>query len=169
MSESRKKFYLQGGIHPMLGKKHSLDARKKNSEANSGAKSSKWKGGRRPASNGYVWVYSPSHPFKSCQNRVLEHRLVMEKKLGRFLTKKEVVHHINGIRDDNRIENLVITTASVHAATHNKERIWKEASKEKQRIKTEKMKRNEKGRFVRNGSLPTTMVPGGALPFINVK
>lgn len=66
---------------------------------------SKWKGGRTKG-NGYVHIWAPEHPAATSQGRVPEHRLVMEDSLGRPLTKDESVHHKNGIRDDNRIENL---------------------------------------------------------------
>jgi len=57
-------------------------------------------------SSGYVMIYIPEHPYASVRNTVLEHRLVMEKHIGRTLLPEEVVHHINGVKDDNRIENL---------------------------------------------------------------
>jgi hypothetical protein len=48
-----------------------------------------------------------------------EHRFLMERMLGRFLRDGEVVHHINHNRADNRIENLMVTTASEHARRHH--------------------------------------------------
>jgi len=55
---------------------------------------------------GYILILSKNHPFGDRDGYVYQHRLVMEEKIGRFLEKKEVVHHINGIRHDNRIQNL---------------------------------------------------------------
>lgn len=56
--------------------------------------------------SGYVLLYLPNHPNCSVNGQYAEHRLVMEQKIGRYLVKNENVHHINGVRDDNRPENL---------------------------------------------------------------
>lgn len=80
-----------------------------------------WKGGRFKCSNGYILVRADGHPFSDRKGYVKEHRLTMEKHIGRFLKPEEIVHHKNGKRDDNRIENLeLLESLSDHAKTHNK-------------------------------------------------
>lgn len=71
----------------------------------SGDKNPAWKGGVRHAL-GYVYILHHNHPNSNDKGYVAEHRLVMEKKLGRYLKTEEKIHHINGIKSDNRIENL---------------------------------------------------------------
>lgn len=63
---------------------------------------------RHNSGSGYVYVHAPSHPQAQGKSYkyLLEHRLVMEKKIGRYLMVGENVHHINGIKTDNRPENL---------------------------------------------------------------
>jgi hypothetical protein len=129
-----KKETMKGKNNPFYGKKHTPEAIEKNRQGHLGQESwnkgkigvyseetlSKmreakakqtgerhpcWKGGRRKH-NGYIFIYSPNHPYKRKNNVVAEHRLVMEKHLNRFLQPQEVVHHINKDKLDNRIENL---------------------------------------------------------------
>ena len=78
-----------------------------------------WKGGRCLTSGGYWYVYKPDHPHAAERNQyVMEHRLVMEEKLGRYLEPNEIVHHINGDSKDNRPENLEVIARSVHVHNH---------------------------------------------------
>ena len=76
-----------------------------------------WKGGRYKA-GGYIHVYDPGNPFIA-RKYVKEHRFVMEKYLGRYLRPDEIVHHINGVKDDNRIENLELATTRTHHPGHD--------------------------------------------------
>ena len=82
-----------------------------------GHRNSRWKGGRRRRKDGYIIVYSPGHPF-ACKNFVLEHRLVVEASIGRYLLPHEVVHHKNKNRSDNRQENLLLTSHREHMHHH---------------------------------------------------
>ena len=70
------------------------------------------------SSEGYVLikVYPEDffYPMVNGGNYVFEHRLIVAKRLGRCLAKNEVVHHLNGIKDDNRSENLVLVLRENH-------------------------------------------------------
>jgi hypothetical protein len=68
----------------------------------SGNKHYNWQGGKITTKDGYIKIKNQSKKYE------FEHRVVMEQKLGRKLDICERVHHINNIRDDNRIENLIL-------------------------------------------------------------
>jgi hypothetical protein len=76
-----------------------------------------WKGGRSKVTGGYIKLLMPEHPDSRTDGYVLEHRIVMEKMLDRRLLPIEEVHHKNGIKTDNRPENLELVLKYKHNGT----------------------------------------------------
>ena len=89
---------------------------------------SKWKGGRCINTHGYVLIYLKTDDFfypmatqGKTRHYVPEHRLVMAQSLGRNLQPWEIVHHKNGNKGDNRIENLELTAGlGEHSTQHSR-------------------------------------------------
>ncbi len=117
----------KGMISPMKGKTHSFATREKNRKSHLKlfqdiTKHPRYKFGKFIDAKGYVMIptskwrscHSPKHNGKRQRIYRLEHRVIMEKILNRSLEKYELVHHKNGIKTDNRPENLTILTNSNH-------------------------------------------------------
>lgn len=94
------------------GHKHRPSTLKKLSDAKIGSKNPMWKGGRISDGHGYIKLKIAPKKYR------LEHRVIMEEHIGRKLNKYEHVHHINGIKNDNRLENLIILLKSDHHKIH---------------------------------------------------
>lgn len=93
----------------------------------SGALNPNWKGGQVIKIDGRVLLFRPDHPNASKDGYVLRYRLVMEEKLGRYLTESEIVHHKNEDTSDDRPDNLeLMPTPSDHARLHSTTRIRNE-------------------------------------------
>ena len=94
------------------GHKNQIDGTKK---ALTGKPSwNKGKGKRYIFDRGYKYILMPEHPMARKNGYIAEHRLVMSKYLKRELYQNELIHHINGIKDDNRIENLSLLKKTTH-------------------------------------------------------
>lgn len=70
-----------------------------------------WKSGKR-ISYGYSQLYLPEYPSANESGYIAEHHYIMEKHLGHYLTPDETVHHKNGVKNDNRIENLELWSSN---------------------------------------------------------
>jgi len=86
---------------------------KKGIPNNVGKDNPNWKGGYA-RKDGYIMILAHNHPAANKNGYIMKHRLIMETKLKRYLNPSEGVHHINGIKDDNRPENLEITAKWHH-------------------------------------------------------
>jgi len=74
----------------------------------------RWRGGRYKRL-GYIYVYAPNY-YRAKDNYVREHILIWEEATGKLLPQDWIIHHLNGIKDDNRIENLLAMPRKCHRA-----------------------------------------------------
>lgn len=142
----RSKSAIHKKAHNLGIGKDNIEFFKVRSKAQSGENSGNFKGYRRKTSKGYICCYMPDHPMATKSGLVMEHRLIIEKHLGFILPKNFVVHHLNGKKDDNRIENLAVMTSSAHSALHNKRDEKQRHGEEHplyKKVDTEKMKSME--------------------------
>jgi hypothetical protein len=134
------KQYVSG--HNSRGRRLSEESRRKTSKAMTGERnhrfgrlgesSASWKGGLQRGPGGYVLEYRPEHPYAR-KRYVMQHRLIAEAHLRetdpsseflvevdgeRYISPKADVHHDNEVKDDNRLENLVVMWRGDHTRYH---------------------------------------------------
>lgn len=88
-----------------------------------GGKNPNWFGGQTITREGYVFIRNPIHPRAKPNGYVKRAIFVLEEKLGRPLLPDEVTHHINGIKDDDRPENLMALPFAEHSRLEAK-KMW---------------------------------------------
>lgn len=92
------------------------------STARKGDKGANWRGGVQYNSKGYRMIKRPEHKKADSKGYVMEHIYVFEKETGIEIPPNCCIHHLNGNKQDNRIENLCMMTHSAHTSYHNRER-----------------------------------------------
>lgn len=78
-----------------------------------------WKGGVK-ISNGYIYYLLPKHPNSDQKGYIKRARIVVEKKINRYLKPYEIVHHIDGNRQNDKEENLKLMLREEHTSRHMK-------------------------------------------------
>lgn len=101
-----------------------------------------WKGGRVYDDDGYVLILNPEHIFANNRGYVREHHLVYEQYYNCILLPFTQIHHINGIKDDNRIENLIPCYNGQHTNKYHKKNMSNRSCLLCDRSKTHLRKRN---------------------------
>lgn len=84
-----------------------------------GSNNPRWKGGRIKCGD-RTMIKKPEHHRANCRGYVYEYVLIAEEKIGRSLHTDEIIHHINGNSNDNRPENLEVTTQKAHTENHKR-------------------------------------------------
>lgn len=149
-------------------KKHGIECQRTGPRG--GAGHPEWNGGRLTTKHGYIKVFCPDHPtcqrlnahraakanggYYRKQKYVWEHRLVMEKHLGRYLLPTEVVHHINGQTNDNRLENLIVFGSNAEHLAHDlagKCPKWTDSGKQRLREASQRRSANARLRRIERG------------------
>lgn len=103
-----------------LSKKHKIKI-SNSLKGTFGEKNPNWKGGIKKTMEGYILVYKPNHPFCN-KSYIREHRLIMEKHLGRYLKSQEIVHHIDDNPSNNCLKNFILfKNCGYHCVFHR----WK--------------------------------------------
>lgn len=122
-------------------------------DAKKGRGNPNFSGGKYVDDKGYIRVLKTDHPFNN-KGYVYEHRLVMEEYLGRFLQPWEIIHHINEIKLDNRIDNFFLTTSPEHSIIHREGSVASPKRRSDQRAimkeRNSKRKKDSSGRFVKS-------------------
>ena len=120
---------IKGAAHPMHGRRHrpeSVEKMRRHHQAKRGVEHPSWKGGRWKV-DGYTAITESAltgkqleivRPMLTKAGHILEHRLIMAMSLGRPLTAKEIVHHLDGDKANNRIENLQLVGIKAHSQEH---------------------------------------------------
>lgn len=110
-----KKHYCSSACFGLskIGSKATIETRKKMSARHKGELNHAWKGGRYIGKDGYIHIRDIDN-----KKYIREHCLLMQKHIGRKLNIGEVVHHKNGVKTDNRIDNLQLLTISEHKKIH---------------------------------------------------
>ena len=107
-------------------------------------KSSNWNGGKVTTYKGYVQILCPGHHRADTSGYVMEHILVFEKATGLQVPRNCVIHHLNGDKKDNRIENLCLMERGAHTILHHTGKKRSEETRKKISDKAKQRSRKEK-------------------------